>query len=219
MRAVAAGDGWLDPGVCGRVLRRYRGDPGTDPAARRRLHTLTSRELEVLRLIGRGLSNAEIAKRLFVGEGTVKTHLGRVFTELAARDRAASDRVPTRAVWATILILILIILAFAANRVSVDWPNVAAGSVPPTGSFDHRYALHPALAYVHIVPGVVYLVGAPFQLSRRFRERHFTVHRRMGRVVLPAGITTGASRSFSERCSRLAGCSRRAPRSCSGSTS
>ncbi|MGH3769302.1 MAG: response regulator [Pseudonocardiaceae bacterium] len=90
VRAVAAGDGWLDPAVCGRVLRRYRSDPGTDPEAGRRLDTLTARELDVLRLIGRGLSNAEIARRLFVGEGTVKTHVGRIFTKLAVRDRTAA---------------------------------------------------------------------------------------------------------------------------------
>lgn len=90
VRAVAAGDGWLDPAVCGRVLRRYRSDPGTDPEAGRRLRTLTARELDVLRLVGRGLSNAEIALRLFVGEGTVKTHVSRIFSKLAVRDRTAA---------------------------------------------------------------------------------------------------------------------------------
>lgn len=93
--------------------------------------------------------------------------------------------------WSTILFLLLVTLVFAAIRVSVDWPNVAAGTVPPEDSYDRRYALHPVLAYAHILPGVVYLAGAPVQLSRRFRERHFTVHRRMGRVLIPAGIMAG----------------------------
>ncbi len=93
--------------------------------------------------------------------------------------------------WSILLVLILIVLVFAGIRVSVDWPNVAAGTVPPDDSSDRYYALHPVLAYAHILPGVVYLVGAPFQLSRSFRERHFTVHRRMGRVLIPAGITAG----------------------------
>jgi uncharacterized membrane protein len=93
--------------------------------------------------------------------------------------------------WSTLIVLILIALVAAAVRIATDWPNVAAGTIPPEDSFDHRYALHPVLAYVHILPGVVYLVGAPLQLSRRFRKRHMTLHRRMGRVVLAAGITAG----------------------------
>ncbi len=103
----------------------------------------------------------------------------------------ASRQVRTRAVWTALAFLILIVVVFAGRRVAVDWPNVAAGTAPPEDSGDHSYALHPILAYAHILPGVVYLVGAPFQLSRSFRERHFTVHRRMGRVVLPAGIAAG----------------------------
>lgn len=98
-------------------------------------------------------------------------------------------RTPTT--WSILLVLILITLVSAGYRVSVDWPNVAAGTVPPDDSYDRSYALHPILAYTHILAGVVYLVGAPFQLSRSFRERHFTVHRRMGRVLIPAGITAG----------------------------
>lgn len=93
--------------------------------------------------------------------------------------------------WVSLVLLIAIVLAFAGMRVAIDWPNVAAGIVPPENSPDHGYAVHPVLAYAHILTGVVYLVGAPFQLSRHFRERHFTVHRRMGRIVLPAGITAG----------------------------
>lgn len=102
-----------------------------------------------------------------------------------------SDRALTATMWTSLILLVTIVLAFAGMRVAVDWPNVATGFVPPANSPDHGYALHPVLAYMHILTGVVYLVGAPFQLSRRFRERHFTVHRRMGRILLPAGITAG----------------------------
>jgi uncharacterized membrane protein len=94
-------------------------------------------------------------------------------------------------VWTALVFLVTIVVVFAGMRVAVDWPNVAAGTVPPEDSLEHNYALHPILAYAHILTGVVYLVGAPFQLSRSFRERHFTVHRQMGRVVLPAGIAAG----------------------------
>jgi uncharacterized membrane protein len=93
--------------------------------------------------------------------------------------------------WSTLIVLILIVVVAVALRISTDWPNVAAGTVPPEDSFDRRYALHPALAYAHILPGVVYLLGAPWQLSRRFRNRHITLHRRLGRVVLPAGVAAG----------------------------
>ncbi|HEY3893735.1 MAG TPA: DUF2306 domain-containing protein [Pseudonocardiaceae bacterium] len=104
---------------------------------------------------------------------------------------ATSDRPRIVAVLATMGVLILIVLVFAVMRVIVDGPNITAGTVPPEGSLDRNYALHPVLAYAHILPGVLYLVGAPFQLSRGFRARHLAWHRRMGRVVLPAGVVAG----------------------------
>jgi len=92
VRAVAGGGSWLDPAVTGRVLSVYR-DASAGPAPRRddpAVGSLTAREREVLALIGRGLSNAEIAERLVVGEGNRKTHLNHVFTKLDLRDRAAA---------------------------------------------------------------------------------------------------------------------------------
>jgi DNA-binding NarL/FixJ family response regulator len=94
VRAVAAGDGWLDPSVTGRVLAAYRTPamaastrtPGPTPFG----EELTARETDVLRLIGRGATNAEIASTLYVSEGTVKTHIGHVFAKLGLRDRAAA---------------------------------------------------------------------------------------------------------------------------------
>jgi DNA-binding NarL/FixJ family response regulator len=87
--AVANGDGWLDPAVTGRVLAAYRaGAPA--PGTPDHIEELTGRELDVLRLIGRGATNLEIAAELFVSEGTVKTHVGHIFTKLGLRDRAAA---------------------------------------------------------------------------------------------------------------------------------
>jgi DNA-binding NarL/FixJ family response regulator len=89
VRAVAAGSFWLDPGVTGRVLATYR--EGIAPALPGpELDVLTAREREVLALVGAGLSNAEIAAELVLGEGTVKTHLGHIFAKLHLRDRAAA---------------------------------------------------------------------------------------------------------------------------------
>ncbi len=89
VRAVAAGDSWLDPSVTGRVLSVYRDGraPALPGAA---VDVLTAREREVLALIGEGLSNTEIAAHLVLGEGTVKTHVGHIFAKLGLRDRAAA---------------------------------------------------------------------------------------------------------------------------------
>jgi len=90
VRAVAGGQGWLDPAVTGRVLASYRTGAPSEETVARDLETLTAREVEVLRLIGRGETNAEIAAALYIGEGTVKTHVGHLFTKLELRDRAAA---------------------------------------------------------------------------------------------------------------------------------
>ncbi len=88
VRAVAAGEAWLDPAVARRLIdefasRSYPGLPSPDE-----LRALTGREREVLVLIAHGLSNAEISDFLVVGEGTTKTHVGRIFAKLGLRDRA-----------------------------------------------------------------------------------------------------------------------------------
>jgi len=90
VRAVAGGGAWFDSGVASRVLERYRRvvAPATRDAAR--LDLLTEREHDVLRLMARGATNAEIAATLYVAEATVKTHVGSIFMKLGVRDRAAA---------------------------------------------------------------------------------------------------------------------------------
>jgi DNA-binding NarL/FixJ family response regulator len=87
-RKVAAGDGLLSPAVTRRVIEELaRSSPRPESDAPESLAELTGRELEVLRLIARGLSNAEIAEELVISVGTAKTHVGRILTKLGLRDR------------------------------------------------------------------------------------------------------------------------------------
>ncbi len=88
VRAIAAGQSVLDPAVTARVLAAYRS--GTVPGSAAPITALTSRELDVLRRMARGLTNAEIAADLVISEVTVKSHIGRIFTKLDLRDRAAA---------------------------------------------------------------------------------------------------------------------------------
>jgi DNA-binding NarL/FixJ family response regulator len=86
IRGVLRGDSMVSPSVTRRLLDRYVMG-GAAPIDDRRLDALSEREREVLSLIARGLSNREIAGRLFLGETTVKTHVGRILTKLRLRDR------------------------------------------------------------------------------------------------------------------------------------
>ncbi len=87
IRVVASGDAVVAPRITRRLLDRFAGQLGPPPAVDGRLDQLTDREREVLLLVAQGLSNGEIAERLFLAEATVKTHVGRILTKLDARDR------------------------------------------------------------------------------------------------------------------------------------
>ena len=85
VRAVAAGDQLLAPSVTRRLIERFTAQaPPAEPAA---VDELTPRELEVLQLVARAMTNAEIAAHLFVSETTVKTHVARILMKLGLRDR------------------------------------------------------------------------------------------------------------------------------------
>lgn len=88
VRVIASGDALLAPSVTRLLIDEVSRRPAVDAqAVAPGLAALTDRELEVLRLIARGMSNAEIADELYLGEATVKTHVGRVLTKLDLRDR------------------------------------------------------------------------------------------------------------------------------------
>jgi DNA-binding NarL/FixJ family response regulator len=87
VRIVAHGDGLLAPSVTRRLIAEFTSRGGGRPSQVVGLDSLTERELEVLRQLARGLSNAEIARALWVSETTVKTHVSHILTKLDLRDR------------------------------------------------------------------------------------------------------------------------------------
>jgi len=90
VRLVGTGDALLAPSITRRLVERFASDKreAERPAVHRDLATLTPREREVLTLMGRGLSNGELAETLTLSEATVKTHVARIFAKVHLRDRA-----------------------------------------------------------------------------------------------------------------------------------
>ena len=86
VHVVAQGDALLAPPITRRLIAEFVRHPPQAPKPER-LKALTERELEVLKLVARGLSNAEIASELYVSETTIRTHVGRMLTKLGLRDR------------------------------------------------------------------------------------------------------------------------------------
>jgi DNA-binding NarL/FixJ family response regulator len=86
VRVVAAGDALLAPSVTRRIIEQFARRP-VEPDVRARLESLTQREREVLVMLARGNSNAELAAELFVTEGTIKTHVSSLLAKLGLRDR------------------------------------------------------------------------------------------------------------------------------------
>jgi DNA-binding NarL/FixJ family response regulator len=87
IKVVAAGDGLLAPSVTRRLIQEFARQPGSPAPPAAPLATLTQREREVLSLVGAGLSNRELAARLYISEATVKTHIKRILMKLGLRDR------------------------------------------------------------------------------------------------------------------------------------
>jgi DNA-binding NarL/FixJ family response regulator/DNA-binding SARP family transcriptional activator len=131
VRAVAAGEAWLDSSVTARVLSTYRQvAPEQDASPAARPEDMTPREFDVLRAVGRGLSNAEIATTLSITEPTVNNHLGRVLTKLDLRDRSAA-----------------IVYAFDNGFVAPNQLRPAAVSQPPAEGLLRLAVLGPLRAW------------------------------------------------------------------------
>jgi DNA-binding NarL/FixJ family response regulator len=87
IRVVAAGDALIAPSVTRRLIEEFAGRPSPARTPPRTIEGITDREREVLTLVGRGLSNSEIAAELYISVATAKAHVARLFTKLDARDR------------------------------------------------------------------------------------------------------------------------------------
>ncbi|QAY58647.1 response regulator transcription factor [Microbacterium protaetiae] len=87
IRQAAVGEALLAPSVTRRLIERFVDGAPTDTVLRGRIEALSAREREVLTLVAQGMSNAEIARTLFIGDATVKTHIARMLAKLGARDR------------------------------------------------------------------------------------------------------------------------------------
>jgi len=85
---------------------------------------------------------------------------------------------------------ILAVLGTLSGALAGSIPHLKAGTVPED-PYARNYVLHPWAAALHIVPGLIYILGAPLQLSATFRRRHLALHRRLGRIILPSGILAG----------------------------
>ncbi|MFI5893949.1 response regulator [Actinoplanes sp. NPDC051513] len=105
VRAAATGDSLIEPSITRRLVERFATPvpslPPASPTSLAPLSSLTERELDVLRLLSRGLSNAEIAAELVVAETTVKTHVARILTKLGVRDRVQAVVLAYRTGFAT----------------------------------------------------------------------------------------------------------------------
>jgi DNA-binding NarL/FixJ family response regulator len=88
VRTIAAGDALLAPSVTRRLIGHYVGQAAPDPALAAGIEALTERELDVTRLVARGMTNSEIASELILGEGTVKSHVTAILSKLDLGNRA-----------------------------------------------------------------------------------------------------------------------------------
>jgi DNA-binding NarL/FixJ family response regulator len=87
VRAVSAGETLLAPAITRRLIEDFCSGPAPSATAAAASSRLSERELEVVRLVAQGLSNAEIAARLYLSEATVKSHIARILAKLGLRDR------------------------------------------------------------------------------------------------------------------------------------
>jgi hypothetical protein len=94
--------------------------------------------------------------------------------------------------WVVGIVLVAVTALNVTVRIATDVPNIQSGVVPPSTELAHGYARYPLLAYAHILPGLLFMVGGGLQFVGRLRRRYPRFHRWLGRVLVAAGLTTGA---------------------------
>ena len=101
----------------------------------------------------------------------------------------------SRLLWSAVIFLVLIGIAAVTRRSLVlIWPARFSGGTPnPAAALDRAFAWHAALTFVHILPGALFLGLATLQFARSFRQKHWRLHRRLGRILVVAGLIIGTS--------------------------
>lgn len=107
----------------------------------------------------------------------------------------SASKSASRLLWFALIPLIIIGVAAVTRRSLVLlWPQrFGGGGANPAAALDSGFARHVALTFVHILPGALFLVLAPFQFSRSFRQRHLQLHRWSGRILVVCGLIIGIS--------------------------
>jgi len=101
---------------------------------------------------------------------------------------------PRRVTFAAIAIAAgLSVVFFTSTTLVIDaTPHLRNGTLPDS-AYVRNYVMHPTPALLHVIPGMIFLLGGLFQVSASFRRRHLTVHRRLGRVLIVAGVLAAVS--------------------------
>jgi len=101
----------------------------------------------------------------------------------------------SRLLWSAVIFLVLIGIAAVTRRSLVlIWPaRFSGGTANPAAALDRGFARHTALTLVHILPGALFLGLATLQFARSFRQKHWRLHRRLGRILVIAGLIIGTS--------------------------
>lgn len=169
----------------------FSGDPADNVTSRRRRVQRIRRSGQVP--IAGGADDALLATTTASEVGRIDTASPsgngclRLLRSVAVASSSGDVRA-RRIAWTVVWFFVVSLIVFSVLRVLTDVPNLSDADALPIDDFNTRYARHPVVAYLHIIPGVLYIVVAPFQVSKRIRRSNIGRHRRLGRVAATAGL-------------------------------